>query len=136
MTTLALSIALQASLLTASGHPYQAAYSKTCESGKPLLVLVGADWCPGCRTMKNSVIPELQRHGRLSKVEYAEVNTDQQKALAGKLLKGNSIPQLIMFEKVGTKWTRKQLIGAQSTNETGSFVARAKQAQPPKAAPQ
>jgi len=86
--------------------------------------------------MKNSVLPELQRHGRLNKVEYAYVNTDQQKDLAGKLLKGNSIPQLIMFEKVGSHWTRKQLTGAQSMDDTTSFLSRAKQSEPPKTAAQ
>lgn len=128
MTNLALSIALQASLLTAGGHNYDQAYQKMRVTGRPLLVLVGADWCPGCRKMKNSILPEVRRKGRLQKVEYVVVNTDEERDLAGKLMHGNSIPQLILFEKVGSKWTRKQLTGAQSVDQTASFVTRPEQA--------
>ena len=124
MTNLALSIALQASLLTASGHNYDQAYKETCKSGRPLVVLVGADWCPGCVTMKNSILPAVRRKGRLEKVEYVVVNADQDRALAGKLMRGDSIPQLIMFQKVGSKWTRQQLTGAKSVDETVSFLGR------------
>ena len=124
MTNLALSIALQASLLTAGGHThnYKEAYNNTVQSGRPLLVLIGAEWCPGCRTMKNSVIPALEKKGKLAKVEFAYVNADSQGDLAGKLMSGTSIPQLIIFQKNGKGWTRHQLTGPQSVEETVSFV--------------
>ena len=32
--------------------PYEVAYRKARDERKPLLILVGADWCPACKTLK------------------------------------------------------------------------------------
>ena len=122
MTTLSLGILLQVSLLATDGHNYADAYQNTEATGKPLVVLVGANWCPGCQTMKNSVIPQLERQGSLNKVSFAYVNADS--GLASKLMQGSSIPQLIMFRKTSSGWTREQLVGAHSVSDTNSFLAR------------
>ena len=43
-----------------SANPaYQAAVANAQAQRRPLLVLVGAEWCPGCRTMKQTVVPSL-----------------------------------------------------------------------------
>ena len=55
---------LQAAALTAVDHDYAKAYQETAETGRPLVVLIGADWCPGCRQMKYSSIPQLEKSGR------------------------------------------------------------------------
>ena len=74
--------------------------------------------------MKNNVMPQVEKQGGLAKVNFAYINTDQQNDLARKLMRGGSIPQLIMFRKTRTGWVRKQLNGAQSVGETKSFVGR------------
>jgi thiol-disulfide isomerase/thioredoxin len=114
---------MQASLLATPEHNYTTAYKKTAETGQPLVVLVGADWCPGCRTMKTSVIPQLEKQGGLKNVAFACLNTDQEREIAGKLMQGGSIPQLIMFTKTAEGgWKRTQLTGAHSARETQSFI--------------
>jgi thioredoxin-like negative regulator of GroEL len=128
MSHLTLNILLQVATLTAAGRDYATAYHETAETGRPLVVLIGADWCPGCQQMKYSAIPELEKKGGLNKVSFAIVNTDQQSELAGKLMRGGSIPQLVMYHKTQTGWARQQLTGAHSATEIQSFLAQAAEA--------
>jgi thiol-disulfide isomerase/thioredoxin len=115
---------MQVSLLATSANNYDQAYKVTNETGRPLVVLVGADWCPGCQTMKRSVIPQLQQRGSLEGVSFATVNTDQQEKLAGNLMRGGSIPQLIMYTKTDKGWMRKQIVGARSVEEVEAFLGQ------------
>lgn len=107
---------LQASLMGVQESSYEQAY-KQAEAGKPLVVLIGADWCPGCRTMKNSVMPQVRRNGALENVAFVELNTDQQRDLTGQMMKGGSIPQLVIYHKDAEGWNRRVLVGARSAGE-------------------
>ena len=92
---------------------------------KPLMVLVGADWCPGCRTMKQSVLPRMEQSGRLNPVNFSVVNTDNQPDLAGRLMRGNSIPQLILFTPMPNgRWHREQITGAVSAAQVDALISR------------
>jgi thiol-disulfide isomerase/thioredoxin len=128
---LTLNILLQAAAITAGARDYATAYRETQESGKPLVVLVGADWCPGCRQMKNSTMPELEKSGGLTGVSVAYVNTDEDSQLAGKLMKGTSIPQLIVYHKTESGWKRQQLTGAHSATDVQALLQRANDASVP-----
>lgn len=119
-----LAVLLQAAM-AGGEHDYPTAFKAADESGKPLLVLVGTSWCPGCVTMKRSVMPNLLRKGKLTGVAYAEVDADSQSALAGKLMQGGTIPQLILYRKTDTGWRRSLLIGAQSESTVETLVERA-----------
>jgi thioredoxin-like negative regulator of GroEL len=125
VTALTLSLLLQISAFTTDGNHYAKAYETTLSTGQPLVVLVGAEWCPACQQMKNSVIPQVKRQGGLDQVAFCYVNTDADHSLAGKLMKGGSIPQLIMYRKTATGWTRQQLNGAHGAEETRDFIAGA-----------
>jgi len=126
MMHLTLNLLLQAAALSAAGYDYATAYQQTSETGRPLVVLIGADWCPGCRQMKYTAIPELEKKGGLDKVAFAYVNADQQSDLAGKLMSGGSIPQLVMYQKTATgSWKRQQLTGAQSVSDIQAFIGAA-----------
>lgn len=128
MMQLSLNILLQALALAASNHDYTTAFRDSEQTGKPLVVLIGADWCPGCRTMKQSSMPEVQKRGGLDNVAYAVVNTDQEHQLAGKLMQGSSIPQLVLFQKTEAGWKRKQLTGAHSAGDIQAFIKQAAEA--------
>jgi thiol-disulfide isomerase/thioredoxin len=123
MTHLAVNILLQAAALSAGAQDYATAFKESEKTGQPLVLLIGAEWCPGCRQMKYTTIPELEKKGGLRKVAFAYVNTDSESALARKLMRGGSIPQLVMYHKTDTGWKREQLTGAQSTSRIESFIA-------------
>jgi thioredoxin-like negative regulator of GroEL len=111
-------------LATTSSTSYDEAYRlATADEGRPLVVLVGADWCPACQRMKQAVMPELQQRGSLAHVAFAVVNTDREGALASQLMEGSSIPQLVMYVKTGAGWSRRQLTGAQSVTDVEGFVS-------------
>jgi thiol-disulfide isomerase/thioredoxin len=111
-------------LTTASPTSYDEAYRlATADEGRPLVVLVAADWCPACQMMKQSVMPQLQQRGSLSRVAFAVVNADRDSQLAGQLMQGNTIPQLVMYTKTDKGWSRRQLTGSQSVTDVEGFLA-------------
>ncbi len=122
MTSLALTVALQAVLLAAPEQDYSVAYQKSLDSGRPLVVLLGADWCPACLTMKNSILPKVSEQGGLKDVEFSYVDIDRQSKLAEVLARARSIPQLIRFERRPSGWISGVLLGAQSPEKVTSFV--------------
>ena len=131
MNSLALAVVLQASL-AAGASDYRTAHAASVDIGRPLVVLVGADWCPGCRQMKYSAIPEVEKKGGLNNVNFVYLNSDEDSQLAGKLMKGGSIPQLIMYHKTDEGCKRQQLTGAQAVSEIERFIERGVDATVPK----
>ena len=129
MTGLTLGFLMQTMLLGAGPQTYDEAYKQAETNGQPILVLVGADWCPGCRTMKGGVLPKLQAGGKLKPVNFALVDTDESATLAAHLMRGNSIPQLIVYAKTEKGWHREQITGATSEEEVEQLIKRATDAQ-------
>ena len=127
MTGITLSLALQAALLTsgADNTTYNDAFRATQSNGQPLVVLVGTDWCPGCKTMKQGVIPRLLGRGKMRNVNFAQVNSDDDWNLASKLLEGDTIPQLIVYTPTDKGWKRERVTGARSEAEIEALIDRA-----------
>ena len=123
MTSLTLALVMHATLAGPVDN-YAVAYKQMKEEGKPLVVLVGAPWCPACQQMSQGTIPQAKKQGMFQNVAYAYVNSDNDPELANRLLSGRAIPQLIMFHNSPEGWKRQQLIGAQSTSSLQSFVNR------------
>lgn len=122
----AVQFVMQAALVAVGAQTYEQAYDETQANGRPLVVLVGADWCPGCRTMKQAVLPRLQSSGRLAGVNYAQVDTDDRSDLAGQLMRGGTIPQLIVYsQSADGRWHREQLTGATSESVVAAAINRA-----------
>jgi thioredoxin-like negative regulator of GroEL len=121
--------------VSVNGLSYPAAAKEAEARQQPLLVLIGADWCPGCQTMKRSVLPALARRGALSHVSYATIDTDREPQIAGRLMRGGAIPQLIVFsQQPDGEWHREQIIGTASEHDVQSLIARARAAQEAKPA--
>jgi thioredoxin-like negative regulator of GroEL len=122
----AVALVLQAAMLVSGAQTYEQAYEDTQTSGKPLVVLVGANWCPGCMTMKVGVMPRIQSSGYLGQVNYAQIDTDSEVELAGQLMRGSSIPQLIIFSQgADGRWHREHLVGATSDQAVAAAIDRA-----------
>lgn len=129
MLGITLAIMMQAAVAGETTTDYSSAFKTATETGKPMLVLVGTDWCPACVTMKQSVIPRLKQAGRLSGVVYTEVNADAQPTIARKIMSGGGYPQLALYRKTKDGWKRKILIGVQSESTIKTLVERAVEAQ-------
>ena len=117
---------LQHVVFAANPPSYLAALQDAQAQHRPLLVLVGADWCPGCQTMKHSVLPGLAQRGGLRTVSFVTVDADAEPELSRQLMSGPSIPQLVIFcRKPNGEWHREQLTGESSEYEIKSLIARA-----------
>lgn len=117
-------------LLAANPISYQAALKDAQTQQRPLLVLVGATWCPGCQTMKQTVLPSLERDGGMREVTYTTIDADSDRDVASQLMRGSAIPQLIVFAKAPDgKWHREQITGETNATNVKSLIARALAAQ-------
>jgi thioredoxin-like negative regulator of GroEL len=125
MTALTANLVFQTLIMATGAQPYAEAYKTTEETGKPLLVLVGADWCPGCVTMKKSTLARMEKLGKLKQVSYSVINTDHDPTTANQVMRGSSIPQLVLFEKTPSGWKRSQITGAVSEGDVEAFIGRA-----------
>lgn len=120
--------ALIASANVAGTHSedYADAYRQAEREGKPLMVLVSAQWCPACVSLKDKTLRQMQRSGELDDVCVAVVDCDAQPELAKQLRRGHSIPQLIVFAKRdGGSWKRTQLTGFQSSGPIRNLIRAA-----------
>lgn len=123
MNSLTLVVCLHASLLTGPVN-YQEAHAAVQESDKPLVVLVGADWCPACVQMKGVLTPEFERRAGRERVVFARVDADRQPGLSRSLMRGQGIPQLVMYRRTAAGWRVSRLLGFQSSSAVESFIAQ------------
>lgn len=101
---------------------YAEAHQAITKSDKPMVVMVGADWCQPCQTMKTTILPQVREHGLFKKVAFAIINFDRDRELAKKITGGGPIPQLIMFRKTKNGWASKKLVGSQSVETVEQFI--------------
>lgn len=122
--TLSIIVCLELATLATGAETYAEARKVTTEKGCPLVVMVGATWCPACQEMKNRVIPEVRRQGILQRVAYAAVDMDQEQELGSQLTKGGPLPQILMFRKTEQGWKLRRLVGGQNAQAVEKFIAQ------------
>lgn len=122
MTSLTLATLLHVSVAAVGGHSYADAHRTTTKTGKPMVIMVSAEWCAACKTMEKNVFPQVQKRGLLKKVSFVIVNVDREKTLARKLIGNGPLPQLVMFRRGNKGWLRRKLIGGQSTQTVEKFI--------------
>lgn len=112
MLSLLLAFVLFDSTETKKG--YDEAYRNAVNDNKPLVVLVGADWCPACVDVKKRIFPNLFKRLQRNRFCYAEVDLDKEPELASKLMNQNikTIPQTVIFYKENNSWRIKRWIGS------------------------
>ena len=122
MTSLTLATLLHVSVAAVGAHSYSDAHRATTKTGKPMVVMVSAEWCGPCQKMVKTVLPQVRSHGLLKRVSFAIVNVDREKTLARKLIGGGPVPQLVMFRRTNKGWLRRRLVGAQNTKAVETFI--------------
>lgn len=105
--------------------PYDAAYRKAQEERKPLVVLVGADWCAACKTMKAETIKNMKSSGEFKEVVYTQVDKDEQPEIASQVMQGNTLPQIVVFCESEQGWKRFSLTGMQTDRRVKELIRKA-----------
>ncbi|MBN2292466.1 MAG: thioredoxin family protein [Pirellulales bacterium] len=122
MTSVILMAALQLAAAPDQMDQFEQAFRRSASTGRPLVLLLGAKWCPGCVVMKNDVLPKVAKAGGLDDVEFAYIDIDRNRSLAAKLSKAKTIPQLIRYHRTPKGWKYNLLSGAHKVAEVSSFI--------------
>ena len=108
--------------LASGGESYADAYRQAAKTGRPMVVLVSAEWCGACKTMEREVIPKMKQQGLFRRVSFARVDLDRQKKLGHQLTGGGPIPQLLMYRRTRAGWRLSRLRGGQSARTVQAFI--------------
>ncbi len=106
---------------------YESALAVSQKESKPLVVLIGAPWCASCQVMKRDTIEPMMKSGKLENVVVTFVDKDVQPELAQQLMKGETLPQIVVFAKQPGGWKRFSLTGMQSQNRMAELLGKATQ---------
>lgn len=131
MTGWTIALMFQAMITTTPDMTYAEAYQRSVNTGKPLVILVGAEWCSACKNVKRTTISRLQREGAMKDVVYLSLDTDKHGPVASKLMRGNTVPQMIIFHQDETGWHKQHMVGLLNENVVRSAMATAKEASVP-----
>lgn len=104
---------------------YESALAVSQKENKPLVVLIGAPWCASCQVMKRDTIEPMMKSGKLENVVVTFVDKDAQPELAQQLMKGETLPQIVVFAKQPGGWKRFSLTGMQSQNRMTELLGKA-----------
>ncbi len=110
--------------------PYEEAYRRAQQERKPLVILVGADWCAACKTMKHDTIVPMQESGALREVVYTQLDKDAQPDLAGQVMQGKMLPQIVVFCESDAGWKRFSLTGIQTERRVKDLIRKASEVIP------
>ncbi len=106
---------------------YADAYKQSVAENKPLMVVVGAPWCPACNVLKDTTLKSMATSGELDAVSLVMINRDEAPELAQQLTKGvRTLPQIIVFSKEDTgQWKRRRLMGFQTRQPVRTLIRSA-----------
>lgn len=105
---------------------YSDAYEQSVKQHKPLMVVVGAPWCPACNVLKETTIKSMAKTGELDGVSLAVINRDDDPELAKQLTEGEKmLPQIIVYTQDKGRWKRRRLLGFQPKQPIRTLIRRA-----------
>jgi len=110
--------------------PYEEAYRKAQQERKPLVILVGAQWCAACKTMKHDTMVPMQESGALREVVYTQLDKDDQPEIAGQVMQGKMLPQIVVFCESDAGWKRFSLTGIQTERRVKELIRKASEVLP------
>ncbi len=127
MVLLLLAVALASVTSEQQMHQkYAEAYEASVEEHKPLMVVVGAPWCPACNVLKETTIKQMATTGELDSVSLAVINKDDDPELVEQLTGDDKmLPQIIVFTQENGSWKRRKLLGFQPKQPVRSLIRNA-----------
>lgn len=81
---------------------YSDAYATAERQGRPLLILLSAEWCPACKEFKKRTLDPMYENGELRPFVYYVLDVDREPDVADRL-RGmyRPLPQLKVFTPIG-----------------------------------
>ena len=127
MVSLLLAVVLGSVTSASLKTDYAEAYKESVAQDKPLMVVVGAPWCPACNVLKQTTLEPMAQTGELDDVSVAILDRDANPELVKQLTKGERmLPQIIMFSKTDSgKWKRHHLKGYQPKQPVRNMIRSA-----------
>ena len=109
-------------------HSYKDALSAAKSSGKPVILVFSAVWCPPCQAMKKSVYPSDEVKAYHDKFVWAYLDVDESSnEAAAKQFKVEGIPH-IQFLSADGKTLGNQIGGTSSKEFAGTLAGVLKKA--------
>ncbi len=103
---------------------YREAYRLAVEQNRPLVVLVGAEWCPACKLMERQLFPFLKQRKLFGKIAFVVVDLDRDRKLGYQLVGDGPIPQLLVFRRLGNSWRMLRIIGVHDPTVVENHILR------------
>ena len=127
MVSLLLAVALCSVTSASLKMDYADAYRESVAQDKPLMVVVGAPWCPACNVLKQSTLEPMAQTGELDEVSIAILDRDADPELVQEVTKGERmLPQIIMYTRSDDgQWKRRQLKGYQPKQPIRNMIRTA-----------
>lgn len=110
-----------------ASETYEAACARAEKEKKPLLVMVGASWCAPCQVMKKDTIEPMKGSGELDDCVVVVVDKDARPELAEQLMRGATLPQVVVFKQDADGWKRFSLTGMQSATRMRELLGRVRE---------
>lgn len=103
-------------------HSLAAVQGKAKTSGKPVILVFSAVWCPPCQQMKKEVYPSKEVTALHDKFEWAYIDVDEESnAAAARKFSVSSIPHIEFLDSSG-----KSLGNQVGSTSPGDFAASLK----------
>lgn len=109
---------------------YNEAYELAVAKNQPLVVLVGASWCPACKQMEKELIPRLADQKFRGRVVFVKVDLDREWRIGHQLVGNGPIPQLFLFRRIGDRWRALRFIGWQDFSTVEKHITKLGEATP------
>lgn len=100
-------------LQSAEFPSYEQAYAQSQRENRPLLVLVSARWCAACQVMKRETLIPMRDQKEFKNAVVTIVDVDDQPQIAQQLMRGKTLPQLVLMQREPSGWKRFLLTGRQ-----------------------
>ncbi len=75
-----------------------------------------------CVILKRDVMPKLKKTGLLDQVEFVYLDFDQNRTLVSQMMVNEMIPEMILYRKTASGWTRSNLNMSEKLEEIQAFI--------------
>lgn len=94
--------------------------------GRPMLVMVSADWCGPCQQIKRNTLPKLERAGDLRGISLVVLNVDVDRTHSGRIIneaQARGIPVLALYWSEDGEPKAKYHVGFIDDKDLREFIS-------------